>query len=279
MQITTSIEKIGPEAANNMLLFNHATQRNVSQSHVANIAAQMKKGLWRTNGEPIIIDENGDIADGQHRLRGVVLSGVTIEFLIVRGVSSDVFTTIDRGMTRSAGNSFTISGIMNGTAAAACVAGVMNYRRALAVVTREKGGGYIYGGSLSTNIKYSPQEFINEYRKHEDKYIEALTNGRKVRHVMSLSTATTVAALALIDGKKGSGWVSEFWDSVSTGERLTREHPAYHLRERHIDNKASRHKFSSNYSILLSAKAWNAFAEEKPTKLLRLMDERAFPIV
>jgi len=51
------------------------------------------------------------------------------------------------------------------------------------------------------------------------------------------------------------------------------------LRERHLSNRGSRHRFSANHSILLCGMAWNFFATEKPCKVLRLRDENAFPIL
>jgi hypothetical protein len=279
MNITTNIEKITPKIASELLLNNHSAQRNVSLAHVTNLSNQMKSGLWKTNGESIILDGKSNILDGQHRLRAVVMSGVTIDFLIVRGVNPECFTTIDGGMKRSCGQIFTIAGVSDGNNFAACASGVMNYRRAVNVIIREKGGGMIKGGSLSTNIRPSPQEVMYEYSAHKIEYDHAVKIARKVRHMITISASGTIAALALIDGNESIEWVTSFWESVATGENLTSQSPAYHLRERHIANKGARHKFSVNHSILLCAKAWNLYASEKSCKLLRISDERAFPVL
>jgi hypothetical protein len=279
MKITSNIEMITPEIASRLLSRNHSAQRNVSVAHVTNLSNQMKGGLWKTNGESIIIDHQGNIIDGQHRLRAIVMSGVTVEFLIVRGVDPECFTTIDGGMKRTCGQIFTIAGVSDGNNFAACANGVINYRRAVDVEIKEKGGRIIKGGSLSTWLRPSPQEVMDEYLAHEMEYGDAVKIARKVRHMISISASGTIAALALIDGKMGREWVSSFWEAVATGENLTSQSPAYHLRERHIANKAVRHKFSVNHSILLCAKAWNLYASEKSCKILRLQDERAFPIL
>ena len=52
--ITTGIITITPEMAEQMLKFN-TRNRPVNQLTVDDYALQMKKGLWRLNGEPIII--------------------------------------------------------------------------------------------------------------------------------------------------------------------------------------------------------------------------------
>ena len=46
----------------------------------------MRNGLWELNGAAIVIDEFGNLIDGQHRLSAVVESGTTQQFVVVRNV-------------------------------------------------------------------------------------------------------------------------------------------------------------------------------------------------
>ena len=42
--------------------------RTINRSRVTEYANLMASGKWELNGESIILDENGDVSDGHHRL-------------------------------------------------------------------------------------------------------------------------------------------------------------------------------------------------------------------
>jgi len=69
--------------------------RNISPSHVDLLVHQIKLGEWAFQGSSIVIFFNGILGDGQHRLEGVVKSGISIETMIVAGVDPRKFTKID----------------------------------------------------------------------------------------------------------------------------------------------------------------------------------------
>lgn len=60
----------------------------------------MKNGLWKTNGEPICFNKNGDLLDGQHRLHAIVHSGVSLSLVVVSDVDNGI-NTYDIGIKRS----------------------------------------------------------------------------------------------------------------------------------------------------------------------------------
>lgn len=69
--------------------------RNVVQAY----ATDMRNGNWVMNGEPIVIDANGEIKNGQHRLLAVIEAGVAVKMFVVIGISPDV-TTFDMPLQR-----------------------------------------------------------------------------------------------------------------------------------------------------------------------------------
>lgn len=69
--------------------------RNISQAHVDSLVHQIKLGEWAFQGSSIVIFFNGILGDGQHRLEGVVKTGISIETMIVTGVDPRKFTKID----------------------------------------------------------------------------------------------------------------------------------------------------------------------------------------
>jgi len=77
-------------------------QRRVAQSYVEALTASMKAGEFKMNGEAIIFDKEGVCLDGQHRLWAVTEYGQPVQFMVVRGVDRDTFSSIDSGRMRSA---------------------------------------------------------------------------------------------------------------------------------------------------------------------------------
>ncbi|NIN63676.1 MAG: ParB N-terminal domain-containing protein, partial [Anaerolineae bacterium] len=70
--------------------------RNVSDKHVDFLVREIKEGRWVENGVPIILDEDGFLVDGQHRLWAIIKSGQPVRALIVQGVDrDDALPTID----------------------------------------------------------------------------------------------------------------------------------------------------------------------------------------
>jgi hypothetical protein len=111
MAIKSAVETITPEIATKILEESKDVKnRNVVDKHVEWLGAQMKAGKWVMNGEAIIIDDEGQVVDGQHRLWAVVNSGATIETMVTRGVDRRGFATIDTGNARTVGNVLGITG-------------------------------------------------------------------------------------------------------------------------------------------------------------------------
>lgn len=92
---------ITPQMADNALkLHNSMNPRkriNMNTAHA--YAKDMKSGNWVLNGEPIVIDADGNIKNGQHRLMAIVLAGVTVKMFVVSGVAPEI-TTFDMGTPR-----------------------------------------------------------------------------------------------------------------------------------------------------------------------------------
>jgi len=111
MTIRSAVQKITPEIAEKILSESKDIRnRNVSDGHVEWLSTQMKGGKWSLNGEAIILDDEDQLVDGQHRLWAVINSGVTIESLVTRGVDRKGFATIDTGAARTLGNVLGIIG-------------------------------------------------------------------------------------------------------------------------------------------------------------------------
>ena len=113
--------RVTPELAEAILTINNGN-RPVDQSRVNKYAKQMTTGLWKeTSAELIQIagvygHEDCRLIDGQHRLRAIMQSGVTLLMTIVDGCDASTFDVIDTGKTRTHTDVFAIDGMPKGTA-------------------------------------------------------------------------------------------------------------------------------------------------------------------
>lgn len=105
--IKSEVSKIGPREAEKMLDKN-IDNRKLRPAVVREYAGYMKNGLWRENGESILVTQEGYLLNGQHRLHAIIASGVTINVLIVtvravdgQGRLSPLGVIQDRGSMRS----------------------------------------------------------------------------------------------------------------------------------------------------------------------------------
>lgn len=94
---------ITPDIAEKMLQLNYEGQRRLSNSWVRKLADDMEAGRWNDdNGDIIMIDEHGNLINGQHRLNAVVMSGVTIKAIVQTDVPTKAYKFIDGNMKRKA---------------------------------------------------------------------------------------------------------------------------------------------------------------------------------
>jgi len=276
-EVSTKLETITPIMAEKYLASNAGHQRNVAFSHLFHLRQQMENDQWMMTGEPIIFDVNGCLVDGQHRLRALILAGITLQFMVVRGVPFESFVAMNSGKSRSNGNIFAIHGVPNYNSAAAAVRVVLNYRRARAITRRD--GKDVESGSLNSYVKASVSELIEEYDKHPCEYGQAIAIALACKKSAPVSAVAAVAAIALIDARHGIDEVLLFWDGFRTGANLESDDPILYLNNKMRDNAGSRNKMSQNMVITLMIEAWNRYVKGTSCKFIRIVGGSGCPEV
>lgn len=93
-----------------ILLDRNVGNRRLRRNHVLWIAEQMRCGDWKQNHpQSIIINDFGNLDDGQHRLNGVVESNVAIWMRMETGVSREYRKTYDTGIPKQLEDRITFS--------------------------------------------------------------------------------------------------------------------------------------------------------------------------
>ncbi len=104
------IMTITPHEAKEWLDTKNSKNRPISENSVAKYAQEMKEGRWKLNGQAIIFNKSGQLANGQHRLLACVRSNKSFETLVTWGMEDDAFDTIDDCNTRSLADVLHIKG-------------------------------------------------------------------------------------------------------------------------------------------------------------------------
>lgn len=123
---TVEMVHVTPKMAQQWLLKNHKN-RSLRSAKVERYARDMAAGSWRFTGETIKFDSDGNLADGQHRLAGILKSGVGLDVLVVRGIDPKAQDVMDTGATRTTVDMLQLNGKQNASVIAAGTKLCLNY--------------------------------------------------------------------------------------------------------------------------------------------------------
>ena len=98
---------VTPEMASEWLRKTNKTNRPLSRDTVNQYSFDMKNGFWKSGYDPIVINEDGVLENGQHRLSAVVDTGISMTFFVVMHGKS-AMETYDRGRPRTIRDSVAI---------------------------------------------------------------------------------------------------------------------------------------------------------------------------
>jgi hypothetical protein len=94
--------EITPALAKSLLdSSDHNLQRTSNLANIASFAQDMREGRWELNGEAIALDTRGNIINGFHRLKAIVLSCVPVRTVIITGVKPECIHTYDQNKKRT----------------------------------------------------------------------------------------------------------------------------------------------------------------------------------
>lgn len=97
--VSAMVVNLTPELAQ-MLLDSFGGNRKVSDLYVRRWVADMESDVWHI-GPPLLVTQDGQLIDGQHRCHAVIRLGRPVLMLVVVGVDPDVFQYVDIAKVRT----------------------------------------------------------------------------------------------------------------------------------------------------------------------------------
>jgi len=104
------IVDIDPEMAQRLLNNNFKQNRELSQAHIKALATDMKNGEWALTNDAIVVSQDLETGNAQHRLHAIIESKTTQRFLVLFGVAKETFQKFDTGKKRTMEQRITIGG-------------------------------------------------------------------------------------------------------------------------------------------------------------------------
>lgn len=246
---------IEPWQAEIMLERNTSNRRARSQ-HIAFLAREMREGRWHITGQPIIFNADGELQDGQHRLKACLQAGVSFQTLVVFRVPREAFIATDVGLKRSGGDMLHRHGVKNWNCAAAT---------ARIVIAYDNGSGVSQPGR-----DYSNEEMAEWVLAHDADLQESIRVGNSLYGRGRLVGQALASASHFIFARIDRAQADDFIERVGTGVGIESvSDPIARLRSRLMDNASSRARLGQQDIAALFIKAWNAYRRGDKLGVLR----------
>jgi hypothetical protein len=261
--ITHEVVDLTPELAAELLRAVPGHQRKITRNHVLRLAEAMGNGGFLFTPQPLIVDTDGALQDGQHRCHAVIESGVTIPVVITRGADPAGFALIDTGKARLPQQFIADKN-------AAMIASAARY----VLFYRSTGPGTRPSVLQQMGSRLTNKQILDEVAA-DTEYTDAAPQIASIRRAARITPGPLLAVHVLagrgVDSDKSSLWLS----GLETGEELTKGDPRLALRNRFI--QAPVH--GQPQQLMLILKAWNAWLTDTPVKLLRFRSNEGMPAI
>lgn len=256
-----SLETITPAYAAELLKVN-SNNRPIQKNHASSIAGAITRGEWKLNGDAIRISKEGVLLDGQHRLTGVVIAGKEVEMMVVRGLDSSVFNTIDTGSKpRSAGDVLAISGVLNYRAVASCARMLFIYNST---------GNPFYSSAVAAPTVQQIEQFIAENPEIHD----AVRLGRaSLKSLSKIIPERLLTTCFFIFSKQDKEKAISFFKELTDGAGLDQDSVVLRLRNRLLSSALDQNKkIPTEYIGALMFKSFKLYMAGKSVKTLRVAE-------
>jgi hypothetical protein len=241
------------------LLSTQPPQRFLRERKAQRFAKAMLQREWQPTGQPIILDENGLLLDGQGRCRACQISGLPFPVYVIFDGKRSHFPNLDLGEARSGANTLEQLGVKH----ANLIAAVSRW----AILIEDLGRSASY---QREKIDISNATIKKYYEEHASELAELVSRAGEIaprwRNALSGRVSPSVLLYVVYAARRISPEMADsFLEGVLTGAELKKDSPALLLREA----KASRGKLTSYEEMALAIKAMNLHLQRKTAKFIK----------
>ncbi len=265
---------ITPEIAEEYLSHN-THNRALTPSKVDRHVRTIQRNEWMTTHQGVALDWNGNLLDGQHRLRAIVESGRTVTMYVTTGMDPATFAVIDTGKNRSATDALHVEGYGSASKLSAVGRLIALYEWQAKVATQRTG---------PVPLKAFRQENSERVAMIDNlmpKLLDYVHMGTSVRSAIRGASASAGAAAMYLIEKAGNDtkYTHDFYHFVLTGENLDGRHPATALRSYLIRKDPGSKGAVAWHELALWIMVWNDYVHMRPRRVLQFRADMLMPKV
>ena len=266
--IETSIETITPQLAKDILA-NNRSNRSVNATIVAHYADAISRGQWELNGEALKIAHDGRLLDGQHRLMAVIKSGIPIQTLVIRGLSSEVFDTLDQGRARTGGDLLSSMGVSHANSVSSIILMHKSLDRGVAIGSKT-------GHKVA---KMTKRDILEEYKSKPHFWNTIVEFARKMylkKRLFTTSEIGGISAYLILNKNHRPSDVYSFFTQLFSRENVENSTITI-LHDKIVDSVMAGYKMDKNFKHALLVKTWNCYITGRVLKVLRMSKDEQIP--
>lgn len=232
---------------------NEVRNRGVTIDTVAKYARDMSSGRWLWTAEPIQLDPDGFVRNGQHRLLAIIMSGTTQDCLIVRDIDPEAQLVIDVGRGRTIGNQMHLQHVASAHHMTAIANVLIRWR----------------SGKMLNTHQTSVME-VKDVIDAEPALAEALAMTHRVRRNVVKAPQSALGAAFVEAGHVDVEARDVFFEQLVTGADLEQHDPILTLRNRMANQVAAQVRFRRAGQLWQIVHSWNMWRANKKVQLLRV---------
>jgi len=248
---------ITPQMAEEWLKGNMANRR-LAKTTVSAYVRDMLAGNWKLSFDPIRFDEEGNLIDGQHRLKACTIAKVPFKSLVVRNMPRDVMRVIDHGRGRTVADNLYIEGKQHTVILAAAARWLHAFK---------------HGSTVIGKGRVTATEILETVDKHPKLQSSVLSAYKCAGITPSLLSAVHYVAYNLIGAEEKA---DQFAAVFVSGVTFYEDDAAHCWRERLIRMRDQRSRIVLDQLHKGTIHAWNNFNERVPVRTARVPDVAAF---
>jgi hypothetical protein len=264
--VTFEVIQLTPEVAKELLDRLPERQRAQSQRSIDRYASDLLEGEFPFTGDPIRVDVNGELIDGQHRCVAVMETGITVPALVIRGLPTERIRYFDGGRPRRFQDDLRIAGYANHANLATLTTRVWHWQH----------GNYGYMGiPYVRNAIYSNTQPTRAQLwatlHNTDNLPSAVTNGNRIGARMPNAPVSVISFVWWLLGTNNLDAREKFFHELVDGSVDNGAAYPINVLRRQLTRRMGPTEAREGYVwIVYFIKAYNAWVEGRSISYLRM---------